>query len=308
MKSVLVKENGIDYYKIDGLEVLQGEMLNLLQVVVGICNKNNLPYWLDGGTLIGAVRHKDFIPWDDDIDISLLKSDYLLLLDKLEEFCSENSDYFVYFNKNEDSHFCNFFSLSKPIFQRAYGAFTPNTVKLDIRPVNLVNNDVESVEENKKYRDLANSYIFNKTYFYSTNELKKFFKGDRKDFFKFYNLQYGLEAENPILSHPYFEYSTKGFFSYDDIFPLRKCDFSGLEVHIPNKTEDILTSIYGDYMEMPPLEERKPIAVEIIQLKQGNAETIFKNNRKTHRGKISKFIDFIKYFGVKRFIEVLKEK
>ncbi|MDP8098751.1 LicD family protein [Pasteurella atlantica] len=307
MGAYLVKENNVEYYKINGLEILQNEMSHLLQVVANICNENNLPYWLDSGTLIGSVRHKGFIPWDDDIDISLLKSDYLLLLDKLEEFCSTNNDYFVYFDKNEDGHFCNFFSSSKPIFQRASGSFTPNTIKLDIRPVNLVNNDIQSIDDNKKYRDLANFYIFNKTYFYDANELKEFFKGDRKDFFDFYNLQYGLDAENPILSHPYFEYSTKGFLSYEDIFPLRKCEFSGVGVYIPNKTEDILTSIYGDYMEMPPLEERKPVAIEIIELKKGSAEVVFKN-RKSQKGKVSKVISFIKCFGLKKFIEVLKEK
>ena len=58
------------------LEQAQEVMLGLLKVFASICEKYNLTYWLDGGTLLGAVRHQGFIPWDDDVDVIMPRDDY----------------------------------------------------------------------------------------------------------------------------------------------------------------------------------------------------------------------------------------
>ena len=57
--------------------------MEVLQVVTDICNKHDIMYFADGGTLLGAVRHQGFIPWDDDIDISLKRPDYNRLISYL---------------------------------------------------------------------------------------------------------------------------------------------------------------------------------------------------------------------------------
>ena len=84
----------------------QLRMLELLDAVDTICKKHQIPYWLSSGTLIGAARHKGFIPWDDDLDIEMLRSDYLRLIKILPK---ELPDNFVLQTNDTDPNFISIY-------------------------------------------------------------------------------------------------------------------------------------------------------------------------------------------------------
>ena len=87
----------------------QMRMLDILIEVDKICKKHDIRYWLSSGTLIGAVRHNGFIPWDDDLDIEMMRSDYLRLMkvlpSELPEWLALQNDetdpnYFFFYNSD----------------------------------------------------------------------------------------------------------------------------------------------------------------------------------------------------------------
>ena len=72
------------------LKQIQNKELELFRAFISVCEQLKLPYFVVGGTLLGAVRHKGFIPWDDDIDIGMLRSDYEIFLSKAQSLLPEN--------------------------------------------------------------------------------------------------------------------------------------------------------------------------------------------------------------------------
>lgn len=94
------------------LRRLQKRLLEMLDVFDGICRKHNINYWLVCGTLLGARRHGGFIPWDDDLDVAILQSDYNKLMSVLEKELPEDlkvqtqktdKDYWYFFPKIRDT-------------------------------------------------------------------------------------------------------------------------------------------------------------------------------------------------------------
>ena len=94
------------------IEELRKIQIEMLEHIDTICEKHNLKYFLLGGTLIGAIRHKGYIPWDDDIDICMPREDYKKLIEIINTQEDnkytilnpyENEDYYYFFSKMVDN-------------------------------------------------------------------------------------------------------------------------------------------------------------------------------------------------------------
>ncbi len=282
-----VQDGDINYYVIEGLNAIHSEMIRLLKIIDDIATRNNIQYWIDAGSLIGVVRHNGFIPWDDDLDISMIKDDYIKLVSLLTDYCKDHDDVYLYFKSPQSYHTCNFFA-SRSCYTRAEKTAILIPVKVDLRPVNVIDSTKESIEENNKLRDIANYIIYNKRYGYYDG--KKLNRKQRKAFFNYYNSKYGLLSsikKDSLLVHPYFEYSNQFELKYDDIFPLKKHKFCDFEVSIPNNTEYLLGRLYGDYMTLPALIHRAPVACQFYKKSypyffiKRYINTIFGYNNKT---------------------------
>ena len=94
----------MDYKTSEALKEVWAVELDLLNKLQEVCRRANLSFWLEGGTLLGAVRHKGFIPWDDDIDVVMMRSDY----DRLNQIAAAEFQhpYFFQTTYSEMSLYC----------------------------------------------------------------------------------------------------------------------------------------------------------------------------------------------------------
>ena len=114
-------------------------MLNILKEFRRVCELLNLSYFLDSGTLLGAVRHKGFIPWDDDLDVGMLRKDYDLFLEKAPSLLSKQ--YFLQTWYSDDSYSLAFAKIrikdTVYLEEGAQNATTENGFFIDIFPYDV---------------------------------------------------------------------------------------------------------------------------------------------------------------------------
>ncbi|GHU58959.1 phosphorylcholine transferase LicD [Spirochaetia bacterium] len=295
---------GTEYWHIEHLEGIQKELLSILKFLDSFCREHNILYFADAGTYIGALRHNGFIPWDDDTDISLAKTDYLKLVSLL---CNEtnilNTKNYLFYTSDDNLHCSNFLASKSSCFLKVSRRLLVPT-KVDIRPLNVIKNTKQEIEKNRIYRDTANYLLF-KRIRYSYEEIKSVIKyfGSREKFMKFYNNEYGLESINDdvILTHPYFEFTKEDFYiNPDSIYPLRRHLFEDMQVNIPN-TDMMLKKLYGDYLSYPPLDERKPASKFNIHLSETDSQIVHILAVLLRRLKKSNFLTFLKYLILYRY-------
>ena len=244
------------------LKDIQLLYLELLRFIDNVCEKYDLDYCLTYGTLLGAIRHKGFIPWDDDCDILMIRKDY----DKLIEVLPKEISKYDYFKENcaltklinsEDNYFTEFNNiynkeighdkffnnpgLGKSLFLQI-GWIKP-MVKLDIFPFDYIK--TESIKDYKK------NYLGTKLHFRNLYNQERFSFDDEfeKKFnklgFSYTPTEYIAEGIDASFSDNFPP------FKKDLIFPVTTKEFEGYELKCPNRSEELLKIWYGNYMEIP---------------------------------------------------------
>lgn len=272
MKIYLEKDDkGNEYYTIPHLKEVQLLLLDILKVIDTIARENSIPYWIDGGTLLGAVRHKGFIPWDDDIDVCLLKDDYDKLLPLLNDYIKQKDDLSLLIYKNESINHWGEFLASNKISICFKGVKKP--VRVDIFPMKLVRNEPDEIKKDRYITDLSNFFISGKVKYHPEIIDKYNFKTldealiAKKNFFEMFDNEYlkkNMKTKNKeslLVDYAFGDNYVKNrreYKKYLDIFPIKDIDFAGLTVKCPNNPHNYLKTLYGEYQHLPAVENRKP--------------------------------------------------
>lgn len=252
----------------DPLKQSQCVLLRMLKIIDFVCKKHHIAYWLDGGTLLGAVRHKGFIPWDDDVDIGMPRESYK----KFQKIAQQELPYdlFLETKKTDKERPLPFikirdrFSTIDHISGKTVSWL--NSVYIDIFPV-----DTFSVFFKKNARML---------YALQYKGLPE--KNTVSHFIKFIlTLFLHLSGVCPLFAL-FLNRGEKKYYSYalsfqrwwpqfhlkQTIFPLSEIHFQDAVFPAPRDCDTYLRTCYGNYRELPPKEEQKPLhsaAVHIVQ-------------------------------------------
>lgn len=261
-------------YDQNTLRHLQKVQLMILKDFIEFCERKNIDYFAYGGTLLGAIRHQGFIPWDDDTDIIMMRDDYEKFVKEWE--LEKNSKYSLFTLDNTEDYFLYLskFSLNKTEFKENWSRNTKFKlgISLDIFifddvPDNKIKRSIYygKIKFIKIFLDMIkldfNNYypsILKKILSISNRYFMRLFRLDSDKFKKFYNKTVnssngkGYSAVFENIAQTYTEPIPKKI-----LFPLKKGTFEGIEINIPNDYDKFLTILYGDYMKLPPLEDRK---------------------------------------------------
>ena len=268
-------------YTSEQLKRLHEIEIEILKEIDRVCNELKIEYFADFGTLLGAVRHKGFIPWDDDIDICMLREDYDIFIANAPKILSKKYvlQHFLVDPRTPTFHakvrkngtkFVEEYLKDIPVHQ---GIF------VDIFPYDAIS---EKPNEMKKYRrkiKFLMQLFVSKTVSVSTTEKNRtkriintvvrkiinllLFPVSKKRIYERLNkeIQVFNKTESPLI-----KCSVKYPQLRTDIFPLSKLEFDGFSIPVPHNWDKVLKKEYGDYMKLPPKDKQYSHAPSILDL------------------------------------------
>lgn len=272
-------------YSDEDLRKLQKLQLHILLEVDRICKKHNIPYFLVGGTLIGAVRHQGFIPWDDDIDIGMLRENY----EKFIQVCSTDLSSAFFLQTKESDSYCALpwaklqLRGTKKVDESVAFTSTHLGIDIDIFPYDNIprNSLLQCIHSNICWM-LRGVYGFKCGYVILNreNSLKKKIGGwichgisaliPKKAVSKImdWHFQYYNKINTGLVMNLSSAYDYKRErVSCDVVQNLIYLKFEGYDFPVPKEYHAYLTQVFGDYMILPP--EEKRIQHAVIELDFG---------------------------------------
>ena len=232
----------------------QERMLAMVMELDRICRKHDIPYFLYGGTLLGAVRHNGFIPWDDDLDVGLLRKDYLRLMKVLptelpEHIALQTNDtdpnYFFFFAKLRDRR--SLLEEESPYDQ----VFRERGVYIDIFPFDKIRFWTHLVGEPLQGHTFK---IFRtaKNRTWAMRRIRAITWVNKHITFPVLRFISRITCGSTLT----YDYGIPFHIVYDerDIFPLSTHEFEGVQLSVPGNSHHMLQTQYGDYMQLPDLD------------------------------------------------------
>ena len=253
-------------YSAEDIRRVQLRLLEMAVAIRDILERYDVPYMITYGTLLGAVRHKGFIPWDDDFDFYVIGDRYEEAIEYLRKELP--SDIFLEDEKSEPLYFhgwahakdtkteanCELFpqdNLYKHhgICVDLYRAFF---IKKEFDKSNRLRAHIEYLE-----RKLTKGFIRKEEYVNKKSLLEKELLNEK-------NRLSNINLDNDDDMIGFISVFNNDSMLASDVFPLIKYDFEGTYFWGPKNADILLTCCYGDYMKLPPVEIRRPHYSNVI--------------------------------------------
>lgn len=255
-----------------GVREIQLRSLDVLRVIDGICHHLGLKYWLMYGTLIGAIRHRGFIPWDDDLDIAMFRKDYNTLVDFMDSHFEELHPLVALHSTKQRRLPFLLTRVSDTRYKMVgeYGKQIPELgIFVDIYPFDGIGNDLEAAERittDDRKRLVRYSRAASDPYNVpgESSHLKNVLRDIRRRVFYSDVERYAQDITEAIGEFSVGESKYVSCRSWEPkiireraLFDrIVEVPFEDMHTCIPAEYDAVLRSSYGDYMQLPPEEDR----------------------------------------------------